>query len=271
MALAAATTIMISLVILGVFIILIANFNYLADLAKLGVQLRVFLDQDVSPADALSLRDQILDFKELGVHGVRYVTKEETAKEVERSWKMPGLFTETGENPLPDSLLVELERGARIDVLASRINKLPGVDQVVYQDFLKKLMLITQVLWVVGFILIIIVSLGVLYIVINTVRLTVIARRREIEIMKLVGATDWFVRWPFVLEGCLLGLAGAGLATIILSKGYYFLFKTIHELAALPLAPEPRINSLLMLALVPAGVFFGVAGSMLSIKRFLRE
>lgn len=271
MVLAAATTITVSLIIMGVFMVLVTNLDYLGERAKAEIQLRVFLAKDISPDEAIALRTEIGTYREDGVRAVRYVSKEAAARDVERTWGVPELFAGMGDNPLPDMLVVELQRGAKVDKLVRRINGLPGVEEIVYRDFIRTVLLVVQVLWVVGIALILAVSLGVLYIVVNTVRLTVFARRREIEIMKLVGATDWFVRWPFVLEGLILGLIGAGVATVLLSKSYYFLTKSLSHIAVIPLVSEPRINNLLILVLFPAGAFFGIFGSLLSVKRFLRD
>ncbi len=271
MALAAATTIVVSLLIMGVFMIVIDNLNYLSEQAKKQVQLRVFLMPDTTLDQAMALRDEIKTFSALGVRQVTFVSKQKAAEEVERIWKVPDLFAENDENPLPDMLQVELKRGAQIQPLADKIKILPGVAEVLYQDFIRSMLIVVQIVWVVGITLILVVSFGVLYIIVNTVRLTVFARRKEIEIMKLVGATDWFIRWPFILEGLILGLCGACLAAIVLSKGYYFLYKSVHQTIIIPLAPESLINNQLLLYLLPAGILFGVLGSLMSVKKFLRE
>jgi len=271
MAVAAAGTITVSLLIMGLFAILVTNLNFFGDRLKAQIQLRVFLAPEVSLEEAEGLREKIKGFKEDGVRKVRLVTKEEAAAEMEKLWGVPELFSGLGENPLPNTLVVELGPGAKIERLVRKIKTLPGVAEIVYRDLIRSLLFVAQIVSVVGVTLILVVSLGVLYIVVNTVRLTVFARRREIEIMKLVGATDWFIRWPFVLEGMILGLVGATVAAVILSKAYYFLFKSASQIAWLPLVPEAQVNRLLLLVLFPAGIFFGVAGSLLSVKRFLHE
>jgi cell division transport system permease protein len=271
MSLAAATTIIISLLIMGVFMILITNLNYVGEQAKSQIQLRIFLQENLPFEQAMALRDEIARYKSDGVRSVRFKSKQEVAVEVERTWKLPEFFTSGDDNPLPDMIQVELDRGAKIEQLIDKIKVLPGVSEIVYLDFIRTMLLVVQILWVVGLALILVVSLGVLYIIVNTVRLTVFARRREIEIMKLVGATDWFIRWPLILEGMLLGIVGAVLATVALSKGYYFLFKSVRQITVIPLVPEPRVNGLLLMCLFPAGILFGTLGSILSIKRFLKE
>lgn len=271
MALAAATTMIVSLVILGVFMIVSTNLNHFADQAKNEIQLRIILKSDVTVVKAMRLRDLIVStYKKDGVKSVKYISKEAGAADFEKTWKLPELFSDMEDNPLPDVLVVQLERGADINGLVAGINAMPGVGEIVYREFIHTLLLAVQILWIVGLALIALVSLGVLYIVVNTIRLTVFARRREIEIMRLVGATGWFIRWPFIMEGLILGLLGAVIAIVLLSKGYYFLFKSVRQIAIVPLASESSINTKLMLILLPAGLIFGIAGSFLSVKKFLR-
>jgi cell division transport system permease protein len=118
---------------------------------------------------------------------------------------------------------------------------------------------------------VVIITLVVSYIITNTIRLTVFARRKEIEIMKLVGATDWFIRWPFMLEGIILGLGAAIIAVIILSKSYMFLGQYIKQLAPfIPLLSERTVNQGLVWFIPGAGFLFGLIGSVWSIKKFLR-
>lgn len=271
MALAAATTMIVSLVILGVFMIVSTNLNHFADQAKNEIQLRIILKSDVTLDKAMRLHDLIVStYKKDGVKSVQYISKEAGAADFEKTWKLPELFSDMEDNPLPDVLVVQLERGADINGLVAGINAMPGVGEIVYREFIHTLLLAVQILWIVGLALIALVSLGVLYIVVNTIRLTVFARRREIEIMRLVGATGWFIRWPFIIEGLILGLLGAVIAIVFLSKGYYFLFKSVRQIAIVPLASESSINTKLMMILLPAGLIFGIAGSFLSVKKFLR-
>ena len=107
--------------------------------------------------------------------------------------------------------------------IAKLATAVPGVEEVICgQDFVEFLEMIIQLTLIVGLILLTLTALAVLYIVVNTIQLTVYARRKEVEIMKLVGATDSFVRWPFLLEGIILGLLGAGLAFLLFQKDMVF-------------------------------------------------
>jgi cell division transport system permease protein len=109
------------------------------------------------------------------------------------------------------------------------------------------------------------------FIISNTIRLTVFARRKEIAIMKYVGATDWFIRWPFLLEGMVLGFLGGAIATIILRGSYSAVTARVYDtLTFLPLIPEYPFLNYISLAILISGTFIGALGSTISLKRFLK-
>ena len=268
MTITAVITITLALIILGCFYIVVINTNHFADMAKGVLEIRIYLEEN---ADSIGLQNKILGFQ--GVKDVRFVSKNEGAKWLEKSLGIKNLQKYLAdENPLPDMLNVKLEDDAKLKQLTKEIKTLPGIDEIEYgQKFVESMLLIVQIVWIVGISLVIVVGIVVLYIIINTIRLTVFARRKEIEIMKLVGATDWFIRWPFMLEGILLGLSGALLSVILISKGYHMLFRYVKELAPfVPLLNERLINNGLFLLLAVVGLAIGALGSVLSIKKFLR-
>jgi len=121
-----------------------------------------------------------------------------------------------------------------------------------------------------GIILILILALATIFIISNTIRLTVFARRKEIAIMKYVGATDSFIRWPFVLEGILLGFIGGGISAIILRSFYSAMTEKIYAtLAFLPLIEQYPFMNYLTLCLIISGMLVGTLGSTVSLKKFL--
>jgi cell division transport system permease protein len=266
MTLTAVGTITLALIILGCFYILASNTNHFAEMAKGVLEIRVYLKNG---ADPVMLQNKILAFQ--GVKEVHYVPKTKGAKWLEKSLGVKGIFMMT-ENPLPNMIIIKLKDEADVKDLAAQVNQLPDVEELVYgQSFVESMLIVTQVVTAVGLGLEIIIGIVVLYIIINTIRLTVFARRKEIEIMKLVGATDWFIRWPFLLEGVMIGLSGALISVILLSKGYHLLNQYVKELAPfIPLLAEQAINTGILALLVAAGFGFGAIGSMVSIKKFLR-
>lgn len=266
MSLAAITTITLSLIILGCFFIVISNFTHFAEMAKGVLELKVYLKENV---DHEPLRTAISELK--GVKEVRFVSKEEGAKWLEQSLGVKNLFV-TSDNPLPDTLDIKLATEVNVKKLVNKINIMDGVDEVAYgKTFVEAMLVIIQIIWVLGLCLVTIVALVVLYIIVNTIRLTVLTRWKEIEIMKLVGATDWFIRWPFILEGIILGLSGTLISLLLLSKGYHLAYGYIRQIAPfIPLLNETVINQGMFWIISVVGISFGAIGSSMTIKKFLR-
>ena len=183
---------------------------------------------------------------------VEFVSKEEGARWLEKALGNKGLFLD-GENPLPNSFNIHPARGADVEKIAGQVRRVAGVDEVVYgRDFVRLLHLAVRLIWVLGFGLLFLVMLAVLYIVVNTIQMTVYARRKEIEIMKLVGATDWFIRWPFMLEGIILGIGGALIAVVIVLEAYAFLSNRLGQVSTV-LSLLTRARSPLMLSAGSSG------------------
>jgi cell division transport system permease protein len=266
MSFAAIITITLSLIILGSFFIVITNFTHFAEMAKGVLELKVYLQEGVDPEP---LRAAISEFQ--GVRQVKFVSKEEGAKWLEQSLGVKNLFV-TSDNPLPDTLDIKLDTEVNVKKLVRRITALDGIDEVAYgKTFVEAMLVIIQIIWILGICLVGIVALVVLYIIVNTIRLTVLTRWKEIEIMKLVGATDWFIRWPFILEGIFLGLGGTLVSFLLLSKCYDLTYDYIRQYAPfIPLLSERVVNQGLFWIITVVGVSFGAIGSSMSIKRFLK-
>ncbi len=266
MTIATIMTITLSLIVLGSFYIVIANSNYLMDMAKSVLELRIYLKEG---ADPYVLQSKIIEYQ--GVKDIKYIPKEEGAKWLEKNLRVKDLFEAT-DNPLPNMINIKLRDDAKVKTLAKKVELLDGVDEVEYgETFVEAMLIIIQIIWVLGITLVAIIGVVVLYIIVNTIRITVFARRKEIEIMKLVGATDWFIRWPFMIEGIMLGLIGAIIALLFLSKGYSILIQYVKQLAPfIPLMLERVINQQLFVIMTSLGFFFGVIGSMMSLKKFLK-
>ena len=269
MALAALGTITIALLISGSFYILISNFSHFGTMAKDVIEVKVFLKDGVEDYPHIYNLLSEID----GVRKVRFVSRSEGAKNLERLLgNRKDLFFNEDENPLPDGFEVKLKESADVKAVVEEIQQLPGVQEVFYgKTFVEAMLILARISVVVGVVLIVLMVFAVLYIVVNTIQLTVYARRKEIEIMKLVGATDWFIRWPFLLEGVMLGIVGATVSILILSKTYHFLFAKLRMVTPfIPMVAEVKINNGLMLILLAGGIVFGATGSLLSVKRYLR-
>lgn len=267
MTLTALGIITIGLFLFGLFFLLTANLHHLTALAWKEVEIRVFLEPTVTNPEKIGAELAALP----GVKKVKYVSKAEGAAALEKMLGNRNLFLD-GENPLPAAFNLSLQEAADLPTLVRMAEAIPGVEEVVYkQDFVKFLEIAIRIIIICGLALLFLTGFAVLYIIINTIQLTVYARRQEIEIMKLVGATDAFVRWPFVLEGIILGLLGAGLALLILREGYSFLVHRIQFYRRFfPILSGPELEFKLMVVLLGMGLFFGGLGSHVSLKRHLK-
>jgi len=160
----------------------------------------------------------------------------------------------------------------RLKVITPSISQIPKVETAKFgQEVVEHLFSLTKILRFGGIVLVIFLAMATLFIISNTIRLTVFARRKEVVIMKYVGATDWFIRWPFLLEGMTLGFFGAVLASICINSIYAGLLDKIHAtLAFLPLLPASPLLFYVTIVLLAAGTGIGALGSYISLRKFLR-
>lgn len=265
--LAAIGIISIALVLFGLFYIFTVNIQHLGTLAWDKIEVRVFLKQDVSNTE--KIKKQLTQIP--GVRDVKFIPKKDGAAALERLLGSKNLFTDD-DNPLPDCFHLSPAEKANIDEITRLASAISGVEEIVYgQKFVNFLKVLIRLVLVMGLVLMIFSALAVLYMVVNTIQLTVYARRNEIEIMKLVGATNSFIRWPFLLEGIFLGVGGAFLAVLLLTKGYGFLLGKLRRLNVyIPLLRCTEVKQPLIISLFAMGIFFGGTGSLFSLQRYLK-
>ncbi|MEW6686738.1 MAG: permease-like cell division protein FtsX [Candidatus Edwardsbacteria bacterium] len=256
----------ISLFILGIFLIATVNLHRLIKQAQEKVEITVFLKDELSSNSVQTLKGKIREMG--GVKEVHYISKEEALKRFRQELSEKGDLLDALEtNPLPPSFQVKVLRDCKdpkyLAYLSSQIASLSGVEEVEYgKDWVEKLYQVIVVLLSVDGLLLIIFVFASLFVVSNTIRLTIFARREAIEIMKLVGATDNFIRRPFLLEGIIQGVIGAGMSLGSLYLGYHFLSEKWGGVVFL--------GQREILFLVGFGVLVGILGSYISLKRFLR-
>ena len=272
MSLASLMTVALSLLILGVFIILVMNLNHMASVLESQVQVTVYLQDTLKEVEVREIGTRITKLP--GVTRVNFIAKEEAMNRFkQRLGEQQGLLAELGEaNPLPNSFEVKLDRPERVKPVALALAQLKGVEAARYgQEVVEQLFNLTRMVRIFGVVLILFLGLAALFIIVNTIRLTVFARRREIGIMKYVGATDWFIRWPFIIEGVLLGFLGACIAVLPLTQFYSMLTGQVYEsLAFLPLLPKYPFMGYVNIFLLCAGIGIGALGSVISVKKFLK-
>jgi len=177
-----------------------------------------------------------------------------------------------GQNPLPDSFTVKTNTADDVVPVAQSIENTGLFEKVRYgQGVVEKLFALINWVRLLGVGIMALLALAAVVLVAITIRLTVYARREEIMIMKYVGATDWFIRWPFFLEGVFLGLIGSLAAVVVLFWSYLSILKDISiSLAFIRLISEPDLLWRISMAMVLAGTSLGALGSTISLRRFLK-
>ena len=272
MSVASIGTVAVSLFIFGMFLMMVMNMNKLAENMESQVQINVYL---LDKVDRQQARDIEKNLKEIeGVESVGFVTKDEAMERFkDRLGDQKTLLDALDEtNPLPDSFEVTVTNPDLVKTAAEKMEKLDGVECAKYgQDVMEHLFEITRLLRIFGFTLMLVLAFATLFLISNTIRLTVFARRKEIAIMKYVGATDWFIRWPFVMEGMVLGLFGSIIAAMVLRTAYTAMAEKVYDtLAFFPLIPEQPFLTYITIIVVISGMVVGAIGSAVSIKKFLK-
>lgn len=282
MSFASASSISISLFVLGVFLLLAMNMNQWAKEVENQIEIRAFLSLGTTPEQISQLQTEIGNIPL--VSKVTFVTKDEGLEMMrERLGQdaedlLEGL--EGANNPLPDSFTIEVNQPREIGTAAEAIEKLnsgmdePLIDKVVYGkgtvEMLFKVIRLTQ-----NVVLVLVLGLAItsMFLIANTIKLTIVARRREISIMKLVGATNGFIRWPFFVEGMLLGIIGSAIPVFILLFGYWELVRKSGlslGIMMIRLIPAGEIMPKVSLLLLGIGLLIGIWGSTISVRKFLK-
>lgn len=272
MAFASIGTVAVSLFIFGMFLIIVMNMNKMVDALESQVEISVYLKDETTQQQRSQVEARIRGMQ--GIERVTFVDKETAMTRFkERLGDQQFLLDALGEaNPLPDSFEVVVRQPDMVRTAAAAIAALDGVETAKYgQDVVEHLFDITRLVRLFGVALMALLAGATLFIISNTIRLTVIARRKEIAIMKYVGATDWFIRWPFLLEGVVLGFFGGVLASIALRSIYGLITAKVYStLAFLPLIPQYPFVNFISLVMVLSGMGIGALGSTISLKRFLK-
>lgn len=276
MGLASIGSITAVLIILGLVLIMVLSMNSAVLETKSQFdELQIFLYDDINE----DIEDNIKTTTEglEGVESVTFYSKDEALEEMKEDWEDNASVLEGIEdnNPLENSFIVKLNDVDKAKFIVEETEKLEGVESVKsFQELIGNLLTITNNIQIGGLAIIIILVFVSIFIISNTIKLTVTARRREINIMKYVGATNGYIRGPFVIEGLLFGLIGAGLSIFIINYGYQYFFKFLSKDESLRLISKYLISPKVLIKdisiiFVSIGAGIGTLGSLVSIKRFL--
>lgn len=275
MGIASISSITAVLMILGIILILILSINnfVLETTAKFDT-IQIFLEDDLTAENMTSIEDKVKSNK--GVVSILFQSKSQALDSFkedfgEDAYLLDGLEEK---NPLPDSYIIQLEDIKYADNVVNMLKTLDGIEKVKYdKDVIDKLITFADYIRLGGIIVIGVLVFVSVFIISNTIKLTVASRRREINIMKYVGATNNYIRGPFIIEGILFGLLGAGISIILVYYGYEYFFGLVSDrlytLFSVFLVAPKMIFKDIAIMFSAIGIGIGALGSLISLKRFL--
>ena len=274
---AAMASVLVTLLVLGVFIPVVQATTGAANEVRSRVLVDVYLKTDATPAAVQRVRGLLQRTDH--VKSIQYVSKQQ-AYQQERK-RNPEAYELLGSNPLPDTFRITPDRPENVEAIRDALAPAaaaggrtvvdPAIDQVKNRkDETDKILSATKVVKLSMTLPIVLLVIASALLVSNTIRLSLFARRREVEVMKLVGATDWFIRWPFVLEAVILGALGGVLAILLLAVGKIAFVDPLQQDFALIAAPRTMPLTVLAVVLMAAAIGVSALGSGLSLRRFLR-
>ncbi|HOB12361.1 MAG TPA: permease-like cell division protein FtsX [Syntrophomonadaceae bacterium] len=266
---ATITTVAVCILILGMAVLLTLNASRFINRLESDVQMIAFLDKTLTKAEINEVRAEIEKIE--GIKSIKFISRDQSLAELQETYGSEyDLKATLGKNPLPHTFEIEAQNPQEVPKIAKQVDKIVGVYKVNYgQGIVERLFQVTHWVRIISVAFIIVLAAGAVFLIATTTRLSVFARRKEIYLMKLIGATDWFIRWPFFIEGIFLGVAGSLLAVGLLALGYGALLQNITSMAIINLVSDMTLLGKVYLSLVAAGAVLGVLGTYISLNRFL--
>ncbi|MFC7393856.1 permease-like cell division protein FtsX [Scopulibacillus cellulosilyticus] len=274
MTFASISAVTVSLILVGLFLTVMVNINQMAKQIENDVEVRVYVDPSANHTDQMQLKDKLEKVPD--VQSVQYQSKTEGLNNLIHSMGKDGsVFADLKkENPLPDTFILKTKQPKQTITVANEVKHFQYVGQVRYgKGTVEKLFKFVGIARSVGIVLIVGLLFTSIFLIANTIKLTIMARRKEIEIMKLVGATNGFVRWPYFIEGLLLGILGSVIPILLILIGYRAVYEKLSsELSTffLKLVPYSTMSLYLGILLFVIGAVIGVWGSLSSMRKFLK-
>ena len=274
MALISIFAITCMMLILSIFFIMAINVDTATQAVKGDYDsIEVFLLDETTKDQAQTMIDDMKTQE--GVKDAYYKTKDEAMAEFKERWGENGyLLDGLKDNPLPNSIVIQIADLEKADALAQRAETYEGIEDVkYYKSTVDKLLKATKFMQMASMIIMLFLIIVAVIIVANTIKLTVFNRSDEISIMKYVGATNWFIRGPFLIEGIIIGVISAGITLAIVSIAYNRLVDAIGE-QVYSMLSMPMVEGLYLLInfgwiLVALGIVIGAIGSIISLRRFM--
>lgn len=274
MSVASIGAVTVTLILVGAFVAIMLNINQMANKVEEDVEIKVLIDLTAEDKEVTELGEDIEAIP--GVGTVNFSTKDDELKELVNSMGEQGeawaLYEQ--DNPLNHAYVIKAADPQQTEVIAEEIETFDHVHKVVYgQEVVSNLFKFNNYARTIGLGLIIGLVLTAVFLISNTIKLTIMARSTEIGVMKLVGATNGFIRWPFFIEGLLLGILGAIVPVGLIATAYYYVVNnfsgktTFYFVELLPF--NPFIWQLTAIIII-FGAFIGVWGSIMSVRKFLK-
>jgi cell division transport system permease protein len=274
---AALATVLVTMVMLGVFIPIVQATKGAANSVRGRVLVDVYMKSSATGADDARVKREILAVPH--VRSVEFVSKAQAY--AQQSKQDPQAYALLASNPLPDTFHVIPDNPANVLAVRSALTPpsadgRPGsIDAAIgsvsnKKNDTRKILEVTNLVTITAAALTVLLTIASVLLIANTIRLSLYARRREVEVMKLVGATDWFIRWPFVIEGTIVGALGALGAIVVLGITKVALLDPLANNWTLIAAPRTIAFTALVAVLLGAAIVVSALGSGLSLRRFLR-
>lgn len=274
MSVASIGAVTVTLVLVGTFIMLMLNINEMAVKVEEDVQIKALIEVTADEEEIRELGEKIEDIS--GIKTMKFSSKEDEFKNLIDDMGDQGKAWELYEqdNPLNHAYVIKAEIPQETESIAKEIEEFEHVYKVNYgQDVVPKLFKFNNYIRTVGAVLITALVLTAIFLISNTIKLTIMARSEEIGIMKLVGATNSFIRWPFFVEGFLLGILGSIIPVTVLTIGYSYIYTSVVGQTSFPfvqLLPLSPFLWQLSIAIVVIGAVIGMWGSGMSVRKFLK-
>jgi cell division transport system permease protein len=275
---AATVTVLIAVFILGAFIPSFLYVQSSVDSQKDRVDIRAYISDTAKVAQVNQLQDQIVALQAQGlISEFTYINKDQALEELRARLKDPSITDYLSSNPIPANFRIKPGQAEQADEVVRQLSASPAIDEglgVKYgEETTDKLLTVARFIQWAGLALITILLVASILLIGNTIRLSIFARRREVEVMKLVGATNWFIRWPFVIEGIICGLVGAVLSVALLWAVKVGVVDQWIDGTDSALQRDEATTigfPVLGLVLIAAGAVVGAIGSGITLRRFLK-
>jgi cell division transport system permease protein len=267
-------TIAISILIVSSFALFFVNANDIINSWKKGIKIMVYLKPDTPEIKISKLVQKIQHMD--GIRDVRFISKNEALQELKKQMKrQPSLFENLKENPLPDAfeirLKISFQNQEKVEILATRLESFPQIDEVEYgQRWLGQFTNFFNLFRLTGYAMGGLFFIATLLIVANTIRLVLYSRRDEVEIMRLVGATDSFIKAPFYIQGLIQGAFGGIIGLTVLFVGFLLLSSSMERGISPGLFAIRFLSTGAFCGIILSSTFVGWIGCYLSLKQFLK-